>query len=201
MEKEKRDRADKEEKEAGRAIQPPALSSVTSDNSVLVDGVCQAIRAEFLKNFKTLGINPEVQEKSAQLYPTIDLVTPSNVSPALSQPSIIPRSPISVASTPSHARNGGSALGFSHLTHMATVASPSTMFATTQWKPKESPYFYGRSTEDVHTWTSLVHHYLTFMGGSEAHQVVYSITLLCDSVHEWYIGYEKRSRRPPRDWA
>ena len=70
-----------------------------------------------------------------------------------------------------------------------------------QWKPKEPPCFYGRGTEDAHTWTSLVHHYLTFMGGSDAQQVAYSVTLLCDAAHEWYMGYERRHWQPPRDWA
>ena len=70
-----------------------------------------------------------------------------------------------------------------------------------QWKPKEPPCFYGRGTEDVHTWTFLVHHYLTFMEGSDAQQIVYSVTLLCDGAHEWYMGYERRHRQPPRDWA
>ena len=55
--------------------------------------------------------------------------------------------------------------------------------------------------EDVHTWTSLVRHYLTFMGGSDAQQVAYSVTLLRDFAHKWYIGYECRHRHPPRDWA
>ena len=70
-----------------------------------------------------------------------------------------------------------------------------------QWKPKEPPYYYGRRMEDVHTWTSLVRHYLTFMGGSDAQQVTYSVTLLRDLAHEWYIGYEHKHRHPPRDWA
>ena len=44
-------------------------------------------------------------------------------------------------------------------------------------------------------------HYLTFMGGSDAQQAAYSMTLLRDSAHEWYMGYERRHRQPPRDWA
>ena len=68
-------------------------------------------------------------------------------------------------------------------------------------KPKEPPCFYGRSSEDVHTWTSLVRHYLTFMGGGDAQQVAYSVTLLREHAHEWYMGYECRNRHPPRDWA
>ena len=50
-------------------------------------------------------------------------------------------------------------------------------------------------------WTSLVRHYLTFMGGSDAQQVAYAVTLLRDSAHEWYTVYERRNRQMPRDWA
>ena len=74
------------------------------------------------------------------------------------------------------------------------------MWATTQWKPKETPCFYGRSSEDVHTWTSLVRHYLTFMGGSDAQQVSYAVILLREHVHEWFMGYEKRYKNLPKDW-
>ena len=55
--------------------------------------------------------------------------------------------------------------------------------------------------ENVHTWTSLVRYYLTFMGESDAQQVAYSVTLLRGFVHEWYIGYKRRHRHPPTDWA
>ena len=78
---------------------------------------------------------------------------------------------------------------------------PPQVFATMHWKSKEPPCFFGRSTEDIHTWTSLVCHYLTFMGGSDAQQIAYSVTLLHESMHEWYIGYERRHRHPPRDWV
>ena len=50
-------------------------------------------------------------------------------------------------------------------------------------------------------WTSLVRHYFTFMGGSDAQQVAYTVTLLRDSAHEWYPVYERRNRQMPRDWA
>ena len=70
-----------------------------------------------------------------------------------------------------------------------------------QWKPKEPPCYYGRSTEDVHRQTSLVRHYLTFMGGNDAQQVAYAITFLRDAAHEWYMAYERRNRQMPRDWA
>ena len=37
-------------------------------------------------------------------------------------------------------------------------------------------------------------HSPTFMGGSDAQQIVYSVTLLRESTHEWYIVYERRNR-------
>ena len=51
-----------------------------------------------------------------------------------------------------------------------------------------------------HTCTSLVHYYLAFMAGSDAQQVAYSVILLSEIAHEWYIGYERRNRDPPGDW-
>ena len=39
------------------------------------------------------------------------------------------------------------------------------------------------------------------MGGSATQQVAYAVTLLRDSVHEWFIAYERRNRGMPRDWA
>ena len=39
------------------------------------------------------------------------------------------------------------------------------------------------------------------MAVSDAHQVAYTVTLLRDAAHEWYTGYERRNRGPPRDWA
>jgi len=95
----------------------------------------------------------------------IDLISQSVASLQKSQPSVLPGSPISVASTPSHARNGGSAMGFSQLSSGSHPSPPPHPFATMHWKPKEPPCFFGRSSADVHTWTSLVLHYLTFMGG------------------------------------
>ena len=115
-----------------------------------------------------------------------------------SVPEAIAGSEVSVAST---SKNGGNAMEFSQLSQHTGAGSQPQMFATMQWKPKEPPCFYGRSSEDVHTWTSLVRHYLTFMGGSDAQQVAYSVTLLRENAHEWYMGYERRNRHPPRDWA
>ena len=131
----------------------------------------------------------------------IDLTKDSGESLQTSAPLTIAGSDVSVASTVPSPKDGGKAAVFSRLSQGTDAASAPQMFATTQWKPKEPPCYYGRSTEDVHTWTSLVRHCLTFMGGSDAQQVAYSVTLLRDSAHEWYIGYERRNRHPPRDWA
>ena len=131
----------------------------------------------------------------------IDLISKSAASLQKSPPSVLPSSPISVASNPSHVGNGGSALRFLYLSSESHPSPPLPLFATMYWKPKEPPCFFGRSSEDAHTWTSLVRHYLTFVGDSDAQQVTYSVTLLRESAHEWYIGYERRHRNPPNDWA
>ena len=80
-------------------------------------------------------------------------------------------------------------------------ASGSQQFATAAWKPKEPPCFFGRNTEDAHTWVSLVRNYLTFMSGSDAQQVAYTVTLFRESAHEWYMAHERRNKGPPRDWS
>ena len=82
-----------------------------------------------------------------------------------------------------------------------SVSTGSQPFATAAWKPKEPPCFFGRSTEDAHTWVSLVRNYLTFMSGNDSQQVAYTVTLFRDAAHEWYMSYERRNRGPPRDWA
>ena len=152
---------------SAEASQPPLSSSTTSDTFV-VEEVHQAIRAELTKNLKNLGIGPSLHDGVSKSESVIGLITPSNISPALSQPSVIPRSPIAVASTPSRVGNGGSAPGFSHLSHMTNTTSPAQMFVTTHWKPKEPLCFFGRSTEDIHTWTSMLCHYLAFMASNDA---------------------------------
>ena len=80
-------------------------------------------------------------------------------------------------------------------------ASGSQQFATAAWKPKEPPCFFGRNTEDAYTWVSLVRNYLTFMSGSDAQQVAYTVTLFRESAHEWYMAHERWNKGPPRDWS
>ena len=115
----------------------------------------------------------------------IDLITQSVASLQKSQPTVLPGSPISLAST---SDNTGNAAGFLHLSSSPHSSSPAQIFASMHWKPKEPPCFFGPNTEDVHTWTSLVRHYLTFMGGSDAQQVAHTLTLLHESAHECYMG-------------
>ena len=138
-------------------------------------------------------------QKFQNLAPTnpspsvIDLVTPSPSPQQVEESGVLPCIPQSQwRSTPSQSGNGGSAPGFLRLTHTTTAASPPQIFSTMHWKPKEPPCFFGHSTEDVHTWTFSVRHYLSFMGGSDIQQVAYAVTLLRESAHEWYIGYERR---------
>ena len=121
------------------------------------------------KNFQ-----PELSQEQAELNTgnsqtsVIDLTRKSGESLQTSAPLTIAGSDVSVASTIPSQNDGGKAVAFSRLSQGMDAPSAPQMFATTQWKPKEPPCFYGRSSEDVRTWTSLVHHYLTFMGGSDA---------------------------------
>ena len=126
-------------------------------------------------------------------FSTTDVTESTNVS----EPLAIAGSEVSVARTP---YDGGNVIDFARLSQQSGMVNQTQLFATAQWKPKEPPCFYGRYSEDVHIWTSLVRHYLAFMGGSDAQQVAYSVTLLREHAHEWYMGYERRHRTPPRDW-
>ena len=136
---------------------------------------------------RQLGLNPaqsaygnigtaNVITSSSPSAPQWPLPSSSGVSNAAgpSRP-IIPASPISVAST---SPNGKGRYPFSRISRSVNPQPPVNTFATAQWRPKEPPCFFGTSTEDVHTWTSLVRHYLTFMAGIYAQQVAYTVTLL-----------------------
>ena len=116
---------------------------------------------------------------------------------AHSAPLAIAGSEVSVASTLSNSGQGESNTSFSRIMSGSGAVTSAQTFATAQWRPKEPPCYYGRSTEDVHTWTSLVRHYLTFMGGNDAQQVAYAITLLRDAAHEWYMAYERKIVKCP----
>ena len=157
-------------------------------------------------------IQNEVRATVRQMFPGIHMSTIHNSkfgksgmstvnqasSEETSEPLAIAGSEVSVAST---SNNGGNAVEFSRLSQQVGAAAQPQPFANAQWKPKEPPCFYGRSSEDVHTWTSLVRHYLAFMGGSDAQQVSYAVTLLREHAHEWFMGYERRNHHLPRDWA
>ena len=116
-------------------------------------------------------------------------------------PQAIAGSDVSIASTRSNTRHGENKNSFSQMMSGSGTVTSAQTFAIVQWSPKEPPCYYGRSTEDVHMWTSLVRHYFTFMGGNDAQQAAYAITLLRDSAHEWHTAYEKRNHHMPRDWV
>ena len=136
-----------------------------------------------------LGLPKEETEKSGEAAPSksvIDLVSPSMESAGNPVPRSSFDSPLSVATAnPS----------------TSTVNSGHQPFATAAWKPKEPPCFFGRSTEDAHTWVSLVRNYLTFMSRSDSQQVAYTVTLFQEAAHEWYMSFERNNRGPPRDWT
>ena len=134
------------------------------------------------------------------LTSVIDLKGSTSQSAPQSVPLAIAGSDVSVASTSSHKGQEGNSI-FSVVKSGNETMSQSQIFATAAWKPKEPPCFFGRSTEDAHTWVSLVRNYLTFMSGSDSQQVAYTATLFREAAHEWYISYERRNRGPPRDWA
>ena len=138
----------------------------------------------------------------ANLSPSvINLVTSSTSSPQIVESGVLP-TPLFQWLVPLPMLGmEGAPWNFLRMPFGSHGTSPPQVFATMHWNPKEPPCFFGRSTEDVHIWTSLVRHYLTFIGGSDAQQVAYSVTLLRESAHEWHIGYERRHRHPPRDWA
>ena len=134
-------------------------------------------------------IREEVRSTMRKVFPRINLSTAQRAFPVVesgrnetgkpeasvidllgstqkSVPLAIAGSDVSVASTSSNLGQERNA-SFSRMLLGTDTTSHPQMFATMQWKPKEPPCFYGRSSEDVHTWTSLVRHYLTFMGGSD----------------------------------
>ena len=104
---------------------------------------------------------PTMESSKNELGKSDASVIYSTKSEPNSAPMAIAGSDVSIAST---SNNGGNATEFSHLSQQTGAVSQPQMFVTTQWKPKEPPCFYRRSSEDVHTWTSLVRHYLTFRG-------------------------------------
>ena len=91
----------------------PLESSATTSDTTAIEEIRQAIRAEFAKGLKSLGINLDLHKLDLGLPTTdatsdtvthshsvIDLCNPPSVPPIFS-------SPISMASTPSNAENAG----------------------------------------------------------------------------------------------
>ena len=180
------------------AAQGSANAEVSSSNvtpigqASLTPGAQKAISEICDQFLRQLGINPDqsaqgnaatanLVDPSSFSVPHSSVPSSSGVSDVGGPPPVIPLSPISVASTPHP--NGGNG-PFQKISQTENPQPPHSVMATAFWRPKEPPYFFGNSTEDVHTWTSLVRHYLAFMAGSDAQQVAYTVTLLRESAHE-----------------
>ena len=80
-----------------------------------------------------------------------------------SAPLAIAGSDVSVASTQSKIGHRESKTSFSQMMLGSGIVTSAQTFATAQWRPKEPPCYYGKSTEDVHMWNlpcaSLLHIY------------------------------------------
>ena len=159
--------------EMSREISGETSQSTISDNTVSATEAA-AIRAEvreimrqrFAAGRGGLGTNPNTPKCQAQPEPyigqvqsdkaapspsVIDLMTNSSNRVGQSSATPIAGSEVFVASATSPAEGGGNASHFSRLSQQSLATSPPQMFATTRWKPKEPPCFFGRSTADVHT--------------------------------------------------
>ena len=91
--------------------------------------------------------------------------------------------------------------GFSRL-FTGTEAGRTTTQMNVQWRPKEPPVFCGKSTEDAHTWVSVVSNDFIFMNGTPHQEVAYAITLLREAADDWWQSYLNRRRNVlPPDWA
>ena len=152
----------------------------------------EEVRSELRKLF------PGIRHSALQQPETVEQKFPELAQPL--EPIAIAGSEVSVANTQPGNEAVGEQSAFSRMMQNAG-AGPSAPFPNVMWRPKEPPCYFGRTGEDVHTWTSLVRCYLSFMGGSDAQQVTYAVTLLRDHAHEWFSAYERRNRNLPRDWA
>lgn len=147
------------------------------------------------KNTKTANLI--TSSSSHDYHPsTSSLIGVSSIEGPPTQPILI--SPIFITST---SPNGGGNHSFSRISQSVIPPPPLTIFANATWRPKVPPCFLSRSSEDVHTWTSLVRHYLAFMSSSDEQHVEYTVTLSREVTHEWYIGHERRNRGPSVDWT
>ena len=162
LEKEKEERAAK----LDSIIEEESNSIPREEEAWIRAQVREVMNQKFAANRRQPGSNPILRDSSKPSTATsndvvIDLITQSTASLKRSQPTAILGSPISLATTSSLM---GNATGFLQLSSGSHPSPPPQPFATMHWKPKEPPCFFGRNSEDVHTWTSLVRHYLTTWG-------------------------------------
>ena len=162
LEKEKRERTAK----LDSIIEEESNTIYLEEEARIRAQLHEVMNQKFAANRMQLGSNLVLRNSSKVDIATsnddaIDLITQSTASLQRSQPTVIPGSRISLAITSTLT---GNVTGFLQLSSGSHPSSPLQPFAAMHWKPKEPPCFFGHSSEDVHTWTSLVRHCLTFMG-------------------------------------
>ena len=140
-------------------------------------------------------------DKPASSTSTIDLV-PGSV---LLQENMHSRSmfgsPVSVGSTRVQEANDGKTYAlFSSLSRDSGCIATYDVRHDAQWKPKEPSCFFGRSTKDVHTWTSLCaslsHFYGVVVMPNRSRISCHSCAKLCMS-GSWCMN--TRNRNLPKD--
>ena len=132
------------EEEAESSIQKGSQTSGTNrstiGNTTISTAEAMMIRKEVRSAIQQAfpGINFSAGQPTAEI---VDLTG----SATHSAPLAIAGSDVSVASTRSNNGAGESKTSFSQLVSGAGTVAPAQTFATAQWRPKEPPYYYGRS--------------------------------------------------------
>ena len=132
--KEQREEADKLAREAS---QPTTISGTTFSEAQAAE-ICAQVRQAINEGFAKARSKIAEVPKSGTTSPSpsvIDLVTPLPSPQQVAESGVLPASPISIASTPSQAGNGGNAPAFSRLSLGTDAASIRQVAATMHWKP------------------------------------------------------------------
>ena len=117
------------EEESGTTISPSEEARIREEVRTVIKQQFVEARAKMESNPVAHQGIPKSGNASADID-VIDLISQSVASLQKSQPSILPSSPTSVASTPSHVGNGGRAPGFSQLSSGSHPSPPPPPFAT-----------------------------------------------------------------------
>ena len=187
-----------EKAELARTIEKESSTISPEEEARIRAEVREIMQKKFAVGRAKLESNPIAQNAAFEKSGTatsdtnvIDLITQSVASLQQSQPAVLLGSPISLAST---SGTTGNTARFSAYFFRSSLLPPTSKFLhQCTGNQRNHRVSLGRSSEDVHTWTSLVRHYLTFMGGSDAQQVAYYHYPLAETAHEWYHGVRKKA--------